>query len=49
MGCSHAMQYGRDRLPDVLVALDLGDDEEDVNMKPGDLLQWIQKLNGTKG
>ena len=23
--------------------------EEDVNMKPGDLLQWIQKLNGTKG
>ena len=28
---------------------DLGEDEEDVNMKPGDLLQWIQKLNGTKG
>ena len=27
---------------------DLGE-EEDVNMKPGDLLQWIQKLNGTKG
>lgn len=25
------------------------DSEEDVNMKPGDLLQWIQKLNGTKG
>lgn len=28
---------------------DIGEDEEDVNMKPGDLLQWIQKLNGTKG
>ena len=30
-------------------AMSHGADEDDVNMKPGDLLQWIQKLNGTKG
>lgn len=58
---THDSLHGSDQYADSSMSLLGGNDssamlgstadfqEDDVNMKPGDLLQWIQKLNGTKG
>ena len=52
LSMDHLDQYSRQEDlntsdDNVAAGFEVGNDE-DVNMKPGDLLQWIQKLNGTK-